>query len=89
MSLAKTRELGQLEQQGLIQAFEFANELAWNLITDFYESQGDADIQSSRGAFRLEYKRGLIQHGDLWTEMIRSRMLSSHTYNAAYYRESD
>ncbi len=32
--LAQERELSELEQQGLIQGFEFTHELAWNLLKD-------------------------------------------------------
>ena len=38
--LAKQRKLSELEQQGLIQAFEFTHELAWNTLKDFLESRG-------------------------------------------------
>jgi hypothetical protein len=34
--LAKQRKLSDLEQQGLIQAFEFTHELAWNILKDFW-----------------------------------------------------
>ena len=81
VELAKTRELSDLENQGLIQAFEFTYELSWNVIKDFYREQGDTDIQGSRDAFRLAFQRGLVDKGDIWMEMIKSRMLSSHTYN--------
>jgi hypothetical protein len=37
MALAAERPLTDLEKQGLIQAFEFTHELAWNTIKDFYE----------------------------------------------------
>ncbi|MFL0799741.1 MAG: nucleotidyltransferase substrate binding protein [Agarilytica sp.] len=78
---AQSRELSVLERQGLIQAFEFACELAWNTIKDFYEAQGETDIQGGRDTFRLAFKRGLIENGNVWMEMIQSRVLSSHTYN--------
>lgn len=74
-------ELNELEQQGLIQSFEYTYELAWNTIKDFFEEQGQADILGSRDAFRLAFKRGLIENGDTWMEMIKSRRLTSHTYN--------
>ena len=38
--LAKTRPLSELEEHGLIKAFEFTFELAWNLRTDILEYQG-------------------------------------------------
>jgi nucleotidyltransferase substrate binding protein (TIGR01987 family) len=74
-------ELNELEEQGLIQSFEYTFELAWNTIKDFFEAQGEAGILGSRDAFRLAFKRGLIQKGDVWMDMIRNRALTSHTYN--------
>lgn len=74
-------DLSDLEQQGLIQAFEYTFELAWNVIEDYYEFQGETDIQGSRDAFRLAFNRGLIQDGDTWMRMIDSRGKTSHTYN--------
>ncbi|MFO7877697.1 MAG: nucleotidyltransferase substrate binding protein [Desulfovermiculus sp.] len=75
------KELSELEEQGLIQAFEYTYELAWNTIKDFYEHQGEAGIQGSRDAIRLAFRRQLIENGDVWMRMIQSRALTSHTYN--------
>lgn len=74
-------KLNELEQQGLIQAFEYTYELAWNTIKDFFTDQGENEIFGSRDAFRLAFERGLIDNGDIWMEMIKSRTLTSHTYN--------
>lgn len=81
VDLSKQRALSKLEEQGLIQAFEYNYELAWNCLKDFYEYQGEEGIQGSRDAIRLAFKRGLIVDGDLWMAMVRSRALTSHTYN--------
>jgi nucleotidyltransferase substrate binding protein (TIGR01987 family) len=75
------KKLNELEKQGLIQAFEYTFELAWNVMKDYYEYQGTEDIQGSRDAIRLAFKRGLIEDGGGWMKMITSRALSSHTYN--------
>jgi nucleotidyltransferase substrate binding protein (TIGR01987 family) len=74
-------ELNEFEQQGLIQCFEYTYELAWNCIKDVFEAQGEVSIIGSRDAFRLAFKRGLIENGEIWMEMIKSRVLTSHTYN--------
>ena len=74
-------ELNELEKQGLIQAFEYSYELAWNTIKDYFEAQGETDIHGSRDAFRLAFRRGLIEDGKTWMDMIKSRTLTSHTYN--------
>jgi len=73
--------LNELEQQGLIQAFEYTYELAWNTLKDYFEVQGETDIHGSRDAFRLAFKRGLIKDGETWMDMIKSRALTSHTYD--------
>ena len=74
-------DLSDLEQQGLIQAFEYTYELAWNLIKDYFEYQGETGIQGSRDAFRLGFKRGTIEDGEIWMSMIESRSKTSHTYD--------
>ena len=79
--LARSRELSELEQQGLIQGFEFSHELAWNLLRDYLQHQGITGVVGSRDATRLAFQNGLISDGELWMEMIRARNQSSHTYN--------
>jgi nucleotidyltransferase substrate binding protein (TIGR01987 family) len=79
--LAQTRELSELEQQGLIQGFEFTHELAWNLLKDYLTHQGIANIVGSRDATRLAFQNGLIADGETWMAMIRSRNQSFHAYN--------
>lgn len=73
--------LNELEEQGLIKSFEYTYELAWNTVKDYYESQGETDIQGSRDALRLAFKRELIVDGETWMDMIRSRIQTTHTYN--------
>ena len=74
-------DLNELEKQGLIQVFEYTYELAWNTIKDYFEDQGETNIHASRDALRLAFRRGLIADGETWMDMIRSRSLTSHTYN--------
>jgi nucleotidyltransferase substrate binding protein (TIGR01987 family) len=73
--------LNEFEEQGLIQAFEYTFELAWNTLKDYFEAQGESDLHGSRDVVRLAFKRGLIEDGETWMDMIRSRTLTSHTYN--------
>ena len=87
MALIAQRELSELEEQGVIQAFEYNYELAWNVLKDFYEHQGEQGIQGSRDAIRTAFRRGLIINGDVWMKMIKSRSLTSHTYNEAVTKE--
>ena len=80
VALSAERPLSELEQQGLIQVFEFTHELAWNMLKDFLEAQGIAGLIGSRDAIRSAFKNGLLQEGETWMEMIKARNLSSHTY---------
>lgn len=81
VELSRQRDLSELEQQGLIQGFEFTHELAWNVLKDYLEETGISGIIGSKGATREAFKNGLIVDGESWMEMIKSRNLSSHTYN--------
>jgi nucleotidyltransferase substrate binding protein (TIGR01987 family) len=81
VDLARQRSLSELEKQGLIQGFEYTHELAWNVLKDYLEEAGISGIVGSKGATREAFKNGLIVDGDSWMEMIKSRNLSSHTYN--------
>lgn len=75
-------DLNPLEEQGLVQAFEYTYELAWNVMKDYFTyAQAEENITGSRDAIRLAFKRGLIVDGENWMDMIVSRVKSSHTYN--------
>ena len=77
--LAQERDLSELEQQGMIQAFEFTHELAWNVLKDYLEEQGFTGIIGSKNATREAFKNGLLESGGAWMEMIDSRNKSTHT----------
>jgi len=79
--------ISDLEEQGLIQRFEFTHELAWNVLKDYFEYQGNMDITGSRDATREAFNKGLIDDGEGWMEMIKSRNKSSHTYNEEIAKE--
>ena len=79
--------ISNLEEQGLVERFEFTRELAWNVFKDYFEYQGNNDITGSRDATREAFKKGLIDDGESWMEMINSRNLSSHTFNEEISKE--
>lgn len=81
VELSQQRPLSDIEQQGLIKAFEFTHELAWNVIKDYFEYQGNTSIMGSRDATREAFQRNMISAGESWMEMIKSRNMTSHTYN--------
>ena len=74
--------LNQREQQGLVKAFEYTYELAWNTMRDLLRSRGNsAVLLGSRDAIREAFSAGLIDDGPIWMEMMRDRNLTSHVYN--------
>ena len=83
VELAGRRQLSRLEAQGLIQGFEYTHELAWKTLKDFLEERGVRDLYGSRDTSRAAFSAGLIEDGETWMEMIRSRNLTTHTYNEA------
>jgi len=80
VELATERELSDIEKRGLIQAFEYTYELAWNVIRDFYLSVGEGNIHGSRDAFTMAFNKGLV-NSEVLVQTIKSRQLTVHTYN--------
>jgi nucleotidyltransferase substrate binding protein (TIGR01987 family) len=80
VKLSAERPLSELEQQGLIQGFEYTHELGWNVLKDYLEAQGFVGIIGSKGATREAFKNGLLDDGEAWMDMIKARNLTSHTY---------
>jgi len=79
--LMDERDLSLLEKQGAIQAFEFTHELAWKTMKDFFNERGNSEIYGSKDSARQAFQYGLIEDGDTWLQMVKSRNLTSHTYN--------
>jgi len=80
-------ELSELEEQGLIKAFEYTYDLAWNTIKDFLKFSGQTDIYGSRDAIRKAFELGLIENGESWMDMLKSRNTTCHTYNEGVAEE--
>lgn len=81
VELAASRELSDLEKQGVIQGFEFTFELAWNVMKDYLEEQGITGIIGSKNAVRHAFKNGLIEDGEVWMDMVKDRNVASHVYD--------
>lgn len=75
-------ELTQLEQEGLIQRFEFTFELAWKVLKDRMEYDGLAlDKIAPRNVIRLAHESNYISNAEVWFKMLGDRNLMSHTYD--------
>lgn len=81
VELSRQRDLSELEQQGVIQGFEFTHELAWNVLKDYLEEQGVVGIVGSRNATREAFRNELLDDGETWMDMSKARNLALHTYD--------
>lgn len=79
--------LSDLEKEGVIQRFEYTQELAWKVMKDYLEYQGIEGITGSRDAFREAFQKEMISNGEGWMETIKSRNKTSHLYNEATANE--
>jgi nucleotidyltransferase substrate binding protein (TIGR01987 family) len=75
--------LDEILKEGLIQRFEYTHELAWNVMKDYADYQGNNNVGGSRDATREALQLKIIENGEEWMDMIRSRNKTTHTYNEA------
>ena len=80
VALKRRRPLSNIERQGMVKAFEFTHELAWNVMKDYFIYKGAGRIIGSRDATREAFQNQLIEDGDSWMDMIKTRNLAVHTY---------
>lgn len=69
-------------KEGIVQRFELTHELAWKVMQDMLKSQGETNVFGSKSATRIAFNYGLITEGEVWLDMIESRNITVHTYDA-------
>ncbi len=79
--------LDEIIKEGLIQRFEYTHELAWNVMKDYAEHQGNNNVGGSRDATREALQLKIIENGEVWMDMIQSRNKTTHTYNESTANE--
>lgn len=79
-------EVDDLLKEGLVQRFEYTQELAWKVMKDYEEYQGYTDVQGSRDAIRKALQMGLAEDA-VWMDTIASRNLTSHCYDEDEFNE--
>lgn len=82
-------EYSKLEQEGIIQRFEYTFELAWKTIKDklFYEGY---DEKTPRSVIRRAFEVEFISEDDteIWLDSLDKRNILSHTYDEDAAREA-
>jgi nucleotidyltransferase substrate binding protein (TIGR01987 family) len=73
-----------LEQEGVVQRFEYSFELFWKVLKDRLTGEGFDDA-SPRAVFRRSLEAGIVSAADVEVllQALASRNLLSHTYNQA------
>jgi nucleotidyltransferase substrate binding protein (TIGR01987 family) len=75
------KDLNEMEEQGLIKAFEYTYELSWKTLQDLLKAKGYSDILGPRPVIEQCFQDGYIIKGKEWLLMLSSRNLTSHTYD--------
>lgn len=81
-------DLSNLEQEGVIQRFEYTYELAWKTLKDYLEYNG-ANITeiTARNVFKEAYSSEIIKDSEIFIDMMLSRNLLSHTYDFNKFKD--
>ena len=72
-------------RDSVIQRFEFTFELAWKLLKLKLYDEG-VEANTPRSVIREAVTAGLLEDGNLWSEMLQKRNLTSHPYDDALAR---
>lgn len=82
VELTKERELTDLEQQGLIQGFEFTFDLAWKTLQDYLRHhKRPNDNGGPNVIINQALADGIIKGDEEWKAIKKSRELTSHSYD--------
>jgi nucleotidyltransferase substrate binding protein (TIGR01987 family) len=74
-------ELNEMEEQGLIKAFEYTYELSWKTLQDLLKEKGYNDIVGPKPVIEQSFQDGYIIKGKEWLKMRSSRNLTTHSYD--------
>jgi nucleotidyltransferase substrate binding protein (TIGR01987 family) len=87
--LMDARPLSDLEQQGLVQRFEFTWELAWKTLADLLAAEGASpDTVTPRSVVRAALEARLIADGQTWMDALEVRNALAHTYDPRRARDA-
>ena len=75
-----------LQEEGMIQRFEYCFELGWKLLKDLALETvegGEMPVKMGgpRDAIRWGFGSGWVGDGEVWMDMLRSRNLTVHVYD--------
>lgn len=74
-------DLSELEQEGLVQRFEYTFELSWKVMQDLLIYKGYDFMLGPNGTLKMAFEDGLISDHEGWRQMAKSRNMLSHVYD--------
>ena len=81
-------DFSDLEQEGLIQRFEYTFELAWKTMKDYLEDSGILfSPVTPRAVIKEAFAAKLIDDGQAWIAMMLDRNLLSHNYDTLTFQK--
>ncbi len=81
IALSEERGLSELEQQGLIQGFEFTFDMAWKSLRDFIVERGfEGEREKPIRVIVDAAARGIVDE-KMWRKMYEARNKTSHSYD--------
>ncbi|HLD75185.1 MAG TPA: HI0074 family nucleotidyltransferase substrate-binding subunit [Bdellovibrionota bacterium] len=79
-------KMSKLEEEGLIQRFEYTFELAWKCLQDLLYERGYAEVRGPRPVIEQAFQDGMISDGPLWLQMLKARNETTHLYDEAVFK---
>ncbi len=81
-------KLSDLEQEGVVQRFEYTYELAWKTMKDYLEESGvNISPVTPRQVIKEAYAAKILDSGQVWIDMMLHRNIPSHTYDFSRFKE--
>ena len=78
---ALSPKMSKLEEEGLIQRFEYTFELAWKCLQDLLQERGYAEVRGPRPVIEQAFQDGIISEGPVWLQMLKARNETVHLYD--------
>lgn len=83
----KISKPSEIEQQGIVQSFEFTFELSWKTLKDYLESKGSS-ASFPRDVIKEAFQHQTITDGEVWLDMLAKRNFLTHTYDEKKAKEA-
>lgn len=85
----KISDFSALEQEGIIQRFEYTYELAWKTMKDYLQDNGNVILPeiTARSVIKEAYATNMIDDGQVWIDMMLHRNILAHCYDFSIFQE--